>query len=257
MFIKYQSSFNKFRNYLTTVRCDDSYSSLYKIHEDVFINLGKGEGSGDDKEAIYRLDGAKANLMMNYNTARNNMMLLSKGNFDEHGNVTLRDKQNRPIYIGEGLIPQVERYANKYAYNKFTTEVLNTIMTVMSQKSKTPTGNKYTVICNEKLWADVNITLGKFLSDNHVDGTHLWSKAANDYISVGATYNTYKVFGNTVTFAVERALTREYGNKGYGVMLDLTADSANGMPPISMMTLKNGQCIQNYIEGVNYTTCAA
>lgn len=34
---------------------------------------------------------------MNFNTARNNMMLLSKGNFDEHGNTTLRDYQNRPI----------------------------------------------------------------------------------------------------------------------------------------------------------------
>lgn len=96
-FIKYQSNVSKFRNYLTTVRCDDSYSSLYKIHEDVFINLGKGAGSGDDKEAIYKLDGAKANLMMNFNTARNNMMLLSKGNFDSHGNTTLRDYQNRPI----------------------------------------------------------------------------------------------------------------------------------------------------------------
>ena len=99
MFIKYQSNISKYRNYLTTVRCDDSYSSLYKIHEDVFISLGKGEGSGDDKEAIYKLDGAKANLMMNFNTARNNMMLLSKGNFDEHGNTTLRDYQNRPKQV--------------------------------------------------------------------------------------------------------------------------------------------------------------
>lgn len=99
LFIKYQSNVAKYRNYLTTVRCDDSYSSLYKIHEDVFINLGKGEGSGDDKEAIYKLDGAKANLMMNFNTARNNMMLLSKGNFDEHGNTTLRDYQNRPKHL--------------------------------------------------------------------------------------------------------------------------------------------------------------
>lgn len=98
-FIKYQSNFSKFRNYLTTVRCDDSYSSLFKIHEDVFIKLGKGEGSGDNKEAIYKLDSVKANLMNNFNIARNNMMLLSKGNFDEHGNTTLRDKQNRPKHL--------------------------------------------------------------------------------------------------------------------------------------------------------------
>lgn len=74
-------------------------SSLYSIYEDVFINLGKGEGSGDDKEAIYKLTGAKANLLTNFNTAKNNMLLLSKGNFDEHGNTTLRDYQNRPKQI--------------------------------------------------------------------------------------------------------------------------------------------------------------
>ena len=243
MFIKYQSNVSKFRNYLTTVRCDDSYSSLYKIHEDVFINLGKGAGSGDDKEAIYKLDGAKANLMMNFNTARNNMMLLSKGNFDSHGNTTLRDYQNRPIYIGEGLIPQVERYAHKYAYNKLSTEVFNAMINTISEKSDNPTGNKIAVICNEALWQQVNMTLGKYLSDNHVDGTHLWSKAANDYIKVGATYNTYRFAGNEVSFLVDRALTREYGNKGYGLALDLSSDLVSGMPAISMMTLKGGQCI--------------
>lgn len=242
-------NYNKYRNYLTTVRCDDSMSALYGTFEKVFIDLGNGKGSGDDKEAIYQLDGARANLMTNFNTARNNMMLLSKGNFDEHGNTTLRDKQNRPIYIGEGLIPQVERYANKYAYNNLSTEVFNTMISMLAEKSDKETGNHYMVLCNSKLWQDVNLKLGQFLSDNRVDGTHLWSKAKNDYISVGATYNTYIFAGNSVTFAVERALTREYGNKGYGLCLDLTANSANGMPPISMMTLKGQQCVQNYIKG--------
>ena len=147
------------------------------------------------------------------------------------------------------MIPQVERYAHKYAYNKLTTEVFNSILAILSTKSKSPTGNHYTVICNEALWTQMNYTLGKFLSDNRVEGTHLWSKKAGDYIEVGAAYNTYKFAGNSVTFAVERALTREYGDKGYGLILDLTADATNAMPPISMMTYKNGQCIQNYIKG--------
>ena len=62
---------------------------------------------------------------------------------------------------------------------------------------------------------------------------------------------------NEVSFLVDRALTREYGNKGYGLAFDLSSDLVSGMPAISMMTLKGGQCIQNYITGVKYTACAA
>lgn len=73
--------------------------------------------------------------------------------------------------------------------------MINTI----SSKSDNPTGNKIAVICNEALWQQVNMILGKYLSDNHVDGTHLWSKAANDYIKVGATYNTYRFAGKHIS----------------------------------------------------------
>ena len=250
-FVKYQSNVSKMRNYLTTVRCDDSYSSLYKIHEDVFVKLGKGEGSSEqDKETVYKLDGVKANLMMNFNQARNNMMLLSKGNVDVNGKPTLYDKQNRPIFIGEGVIPQVERYASKYAYNKLTMEVFNTMINALGEKADNPTGNHYMIVCNEALWQQVNTVLGKFLSDNQTDGTYLWSKGANNYVKVGAAYNSYTWAGNTVTFSVDRALTREYGSKGYGLCLDLTADETRAMPAIAMFTLRNGQCIQNYIKGV-------
>lgn len=114
---------------------------------------------------------------------------------EHYGNIMI----NTTIYIGEGVIPQVERYAHKYAYNKLSTEVFNAMINTISEKSDNPTGNKIAVICNEALWQQVNITLGKYLSDNHVDGTHLWSKAANDYIKVGAAYNTYRFAGKHIS----------------------------------------------------------
>ena len=87
-FIKYQSNTSKFRNYISTIRVDDSQSSLYSIHEDMFIKLGKGEGSSEqDKEQIYKLDSIKANLMKNFNEASNNMMLLSRGNVTAEGRI--------------------------------------------------------------------------------------------------------------------------------------------------------------------------
>ena len=49
----------------------------------------------------------------------------------------------RPIYIGDGLIPQVERFASKYVYNERpTVEIFHTIMQTMNEKADKPTGNK-------------------------------------------------------------------------------------------------------------------
>lgn len=50
------------------------------------------------------------------------------------------------IYIGDGVIPQVERYASKYAFNKFTIEVFQAAMNAMAEKAEQPTGNKWVFI---------------------------------------------------------------------------------------------------------------
>ena len=45
------------------------------------------------------------------------------------------------------------------------------------------------------MWFLVQQVLGDWLSKFKVDETFLWSKQANDYIKVGATFQTYE-FGN-------------------------------------------------------------
>ena len=93
------------------------------------------------------------------------------------------------------MIPQIERYAHKYAYNKLSIEVFNTMINTIAEKAEKPTGNKIGIVCNEAFWQQANYILGKFLSDNRVDGAHLWSKQANGYIKVGAAYNAYTFAG--------------------------------------------------------------
>ncbi len=92
-------------------------------------------------------------------------------------------------------------------------------------------------------------------------GTYMYSKSANKgqggYIKVGATFDTYVYAGNQLSFVVDRALTREYPDKGYGVCIDLTADKTSGMPAIGKFMLAGKDIITNKIVGVNYTTCAA
>ena len=94
-------------------------------------------------ETIYKMDTVQKNLLNTFLEGRNNALLFSKGNIDENGKATIVDPQtNRPIYINDGLIPQVEAFASKYAYNKLTVNVLRTAIQTLNEKARNATGNK-------------------------------------------------------------------------------------------------------------------
>ena len=162
-------------------------------------------------------------------------MLFGKSNIDKNGKPTIVDPiTNRGIIMSDGVIPQCEAFCTKYAYNKFSLSVLQTVLSMLNEKANEPTGNHYVFLCNEKLWQDVYRVLGDYLAQFHTEGTYLWSMKANDYVSVGAKgFDSYNYAGNTLSFRVDRALTLEYGNeKGYALCLDLTADKTSAQPPI-------------------------
>ncbi len=74
-------------------------------------------------------------------------MLFNKCNVDVNGKATIVDPDTgRQIYIGDGIIPQVERFASKYAFAKLTVNIFNTVLAMMVEKSDNPTGNKYLFI---------------------------------------------------------------------------------------------------------------
>ena len=56
--------------------------------------------------------------------------------------------------------------------------------------------------------------------------------------------------GNQVSFVVDRALTREYPDKGYGVCIDLTADKTTGTPAVAKFSLTGKDFITNKVLGV-------
>lgn len=56
--------------------------------------------------------------------------------------------------------------------------------------------------------------------------------------------------GNQISFVVDRALTREYPTKGYGVCIDLTADKTTGTPSVAKFSITGKDFITNKIEGV-------
>lgn len=253
MYIKEQSNIEKHRNYMTMFRNDASYSEQYKLFENSFIKIAKGEGQGDLKETIYKMDPIEKKLLDSFMLSRGQGLLFNKCNINPAtGKCLIKDPDTgRDIPIGDGLVPQIERFASKYAYSRMTLEVFNTIIRTLNEKASKSTGNKYHFIMNDKAWNDLQITLGDYLAKFHTDGAYMYSKKANGYISVGAAFDSYSMGGNQITFSTDRALTREFGNdKGYMICVDLTADEAKNQPAVAQFSLKGKEFISNSIAGV-------
>ena len=183
-------------------------------------------------------------------------MTFNKGNIDANGRATIVEPDtNRSIYIGEGFIPQIEAAANKYCYvNKLHLPMFNQMMSDMADKAQSETGNNWCFIVNRKLWSDIQLTLGEYLANFKTDGAYLYTKGTKEgtggYVKVGSTYSAYEYAGNQVNFVVDRALTREYPTKGYGVFVDLTSDKTTSAPAVAKYTLSDKEFTLNRITGV-------
>ena len=252
---KFQSQMERHRNFMTTFRADASWSSLFAIQENVFMSIA------DDKDAtksegVYKMLKKEKELLDTFMYAMNTGLTFNKGNIDVNGKATISDPDTaRPIYIGEGLIPQIEAAANKYVYgNMPSLPLFNQIMSDMADKAQSDTGNHWIFIVNRKLWNDINTVLGVYLAQYRTQGTFMYSKSANKgqggYVKVGATFDTYEYAGNEVSFVCDRALTREYPDKGYGVCIDLTADKTTGTPAVAKFSITGKDFITNKLVGV-------
>ncbi len=78
---KFQSQVEKHRNFMTTFRCDTSWSSLYALSEQLFMEIC------DDKdktksEGVYKMVKKEKELLDSFVYAQNTGLLLNKGNVD-------------------------------------------------------------------------------------------------------------------------------------------------------------------------------
>ena len=250
---KYQSNVSKHRNYITTHRVDDDWSALYAAQENVFIKIGEGKSEDALSTKTYIMKEKEKDLLDNFMWVRNSGLLFSKTNVDINGKSTICDTDTgRSIYIGDGVIPQVERFASKYAFAKLNESVFQTVMATMGQKSMKSTGNTWVFICNQRFWNLVQTSLLGYLAKFKATGDGLlWSQKANGYVSVGNTFDCYEYGGNKLMFKCDKAFSNEYGyDKGYCMVIDLTADLTADHAPIAMFTLNNGDFISNKLEGV-------
>ena len=256
-YIKYQSNLEKHRTWIGEHRVDVSMSSRYDALEDQFISISKGEGNYK-KEKFFKLNKAEKDLFDNWQTVKNNQLLAGKTTMDANGKCTQFTSDNRPLIMGDGLIPQYERFASKMQYNTLDVSVFNTVMKQMAEKSDNPIGNRWLFSVNRVLWNDVNIVLGDWLKSWGSAPTMLYSKATGQYaeisnpMKVGASFVSYEIGGNTISFVVDNTLSKLYTQKGYGICMDLTPDMSTGNPAVAGFTLQGKEFTTNKYTGVGF-----
>lgn len=213
--------------------------------EDQFIRIA----TDDKKEFTYKLTGAEKVCLDSYMYARNNALLFAKGSVNSDGKSSLHDELGRPIIATDGIIPQIERFASKFVYNKLNVRIFEQALDEMIAKCDDPQGNHFVFVVNSQMMSQVQRVMAAWLRDWKTDGGFIWSKGSNGYVKVGSTFDSYTWNGNTITFKLDRSLNLEYPNKGFGMFIDLTTDS-NGRAGLQMFTFKGGQLIHNTISGV-------
>ena len=81
------------------LRVDVSYSALFAAMEDTFISIGKGDGNGNLKETLYKMNKKEKDLLLSFLQVRNDGLLFNKTNVDPiTGKATITDPDTgRPI----------------------------------------------------------------------------------------------------------------------------------------------------------------
>jgi len=247
-YTKFTSNTETHRNYISRQRASVDWSGDFAISEDLFIQTGKDNKS---TASYLKMNKKEKECMDHFLWSREQNCIFSETNYDVNGKCLDQDDHGRDIPMGDGVIPQIERYCDKFSYSILTTDVLDDVMSAMREKSDMPIGNVYAVICNERLYDHIGKTMQEDLRfQSAADGVYFYSKAASGKVKVGAEFNAYTFQGNEINFMPDRALSQEYPDHGYGIFLDTGSDLASGRPNIAMFTLKGSEIVAGNLNGM-------
>ncbi len=245
-YTKYLSNTETHKNWLSRHRASESVSADYNIREDVYLQLSKKSGVEYYKMHKYEKDALDTFMM-----ARNNSMLFSETNFDSNGKCMDQDEYGRDVPMGDGVIPQITRYCDKFFYNELTSDIMDDVLFSLAEKSDRSTGNTYAVPCNDRLYQHFGkVAKSDYRFNSPNDATFMYSKDKGGKIKIGAEFTSYTFQGNTLIFMPDRALSQEYPDFGYGVFLDTTADVRSGKPNLAAFTLDGSEMVEGYVNGL-------
>jgi len=250
-YIKYISNTETHRNYLSRHRASVDFSGDFALMEDIFIDMGKGKNG----EQYAKMNTKEKECMDSYLVSREQSMLFAHSNFDANGKCMMQDEKGRDVPIGDGVIAQIERYCDKFAYSVLTIDLFEDIMAAMVEKSDRPIGNNFVFIVNERLWFQIGKVMKadlRFISP--AEGSYFWSKQSNSKVKVGAQFDTYTFQGNSISFTVDRTLSQEYPDYGYGFCIDMSPDISTGRPNMATFTLDGAEMLSGTLNGMGGQT---
>lgn len=253
-FIKYTSNTELHRNYMSRHRHGVTCSGDYAAHEMHYIeDLDK-----DGKVNYFQLNPKEEECLQQYMLTREQHCLFGESNFDSNGKCLVQDAEGRDLPSGDGVVTQFARFCDKFPFNRLTLKHFKDMMSAMRAKSDKPIGNTYTLMVNERMWDSVQDVLAEDTkSFTQLDGAWYYSmkKAEKEFngaggnsVKLGSTFTSYSYGGNTINFIVDRALSKRWHDRGYGVFLDNTP--VKGMPNIIMCTLEGREMISGTLHGM-------
>jgi hypothetical protein len=243
---KFLSNTETHRNYISRNRASVDWSADYAIREEVFIADGKG-----DKTEFYKMNKKEKDCMDSLLFARENNCLFSETNFDINGKCMLQE-DGRDVPMGDGVITQIERVCDKFFFSngKLTVDLLEDAMAALGEKADDRIGNNWVFMCNDKFWNKFNKLMANDLRWKSLDESRFYSKEKGGFVKVGNSYSSYEFAGNVVTFMVNKALSEEYHDRAYAVMVDVGKDQVSGRPNLAMFTLEGSEMISGNINGL-------
>jgi hypothetical protein len=259
-FIKYISNTEIHRNYMTKFRASSSWSAQYASTESTFVQVPSKDKAGKNSHMYYELKPIEKETLDKFMMDREHGMLFLESNYDQNGKCLDIDEDGQDVPAGDGIVPQIERYADKFVYSVLQTTIFENMMQAMNAKADAPIGNIYTLMCNEILWQQINTMFKnderfRRSADNAWYYSKLMSeKGMSNKIFVGSTFQSYEFAGNTINFVVDRALSTEYPTQGYGIVLDSGIDVTTSTPNIQMHTIKGMEMLSGYVNGLGGKT---
>ena len=232
------------RGYLTRHRHGVDWSQQFASTAEVYF-----ETEEDKKTVYYKALQAEQNVLDEFMLTREQNIVYGRSNHDTNGKCLMQDPDGQDIPMGDGLIPQSERYASRTAYSIFTTSVAKTAIKALASKAQKLTGNTFVVLSNKILFDGFQDAM---LEDSRLklsNSTFMYSIDKGD-VEVGATFASYEYGGNKIVFAPNQALTNEFPDKGYGIIIDLTKDAKTGRPAVASFTLKGNEIITGTMRGL-------
>jgi hypothetical protein len=234
---KFTYNVEKHINYISRHRVSDSYSSDYAAMEKVYMKHA-GE--------YFQMDDMDKQLLDLFYLTRENNMLSGESNHDALGKCLDQDEHGRDIPMGDGTITQFKRFAGQQRYYEFTKGILQDAIKDITDKTEKEIGNTIVVMCNKRMYQQFQDVADDILKDRAQDAYFYTN--SGDAIKVGAHYKAYEYMGNTIVFTINKALSLEYPEQGYGVFFDTSKYAGNDN--IEMMTFAGRALISGNIKGM-------